>query len=99
MGIAGGKLLQDEQEISSLALGTSNIIHLVISEQTKAPETPPVPAPEIAPAPSVQENTEPTEEINEDGAQNTSTESIVPENDRNEDENPPSNENTAENEA
>ena len=86
--IAGGKLLQDEQEVSSLALGTSNIIHLVISEQTKQPaEAAPVPAPEIAPAPSGQENTEPTEEINEDGAHNTSTESAEAENDENEDEN------------
>jgi hypothetical protein len=82
--IAGGKLLQDEQEVSSLALGTSNIIHLVISEQTKATEAAPVPAPEIAPAPSVQENTEPTEEINEDRAQNTSAESAEAENDENE---------------
>lgn len=81
--IAGGKLLQDEQEISSLALGTSNIIHLVISEQAKTSETAPAPAPEIVPStPTVQEQAEPTEEINEDGAQNTSTQSLEAENDQ-----------------
>ncbi|CAG5113780.1 Oidioi.mRNA.OKI2018_I69.chr2.g7870.t1.cds [Oikopleura dioica] len=75
--IAGGKLLQDEQVVSSLALGTSNIIHLVISEQTKEPKE--APQPEIVPSGpsvSVQEETEPTEEINEENSENSESRNL-----------------------
>ena len=75
--IAGGKLLQDEQVVSSLALGTSNIIHLVISEQTKEPKE--APQPEIVPSGpsvSVQEETEPTEEINEENSGNSESRNL-----------------------
>ena len=67
--IAGGKLLSDDQKISSLSLGPSNIIHLVISEQRKESAPVAAPRPELVPPPSVQEIAEPTEEINEDNLQ------------------------------